>query len=160
MIPTAMILSFFFFGIEEIAIQLEEPFSVLPQKQMTENIFLSVNEYVKWHSIEKERAANTRVSYETLPLKGMPGSDMLNRMSGNELGVPDYDVIGSAKSLQSAALPVYTNGSTEAETHDIDGHVNGASKAEAVEVEPSSNVAVSPFVKRFSSFFQKKSSPN
>ena len=55
MIPTAMILSFFFFGIEEIAVQMEEPFSVLPQKQMTENIFLSVNEYVKWHTLEKER---------------------------------------------------------------------------------------------------------
>jgi len=54
MIPTSMFISFFFFGIEELAVQLEEPFSILPMKALTDGIMLSADEYVKWHTIEKD----------------------------------------------------------------------------------------------------------
>jgi len=56
MVPTAMILAFFFFGIEEIAIQLEEPFSILPLKAMSDGIFTRAQEYTEWYKLEGERA--------------------------------------------------------------------------------------------------------
>ena len=59
MVPTSMILAFFFFGIEEIAIQLEEPFSILPMKAMSDEILLSKQEYVQWYEIEKARQDKT-----------------------------------------------------------------------------------------------------
>ena len=55
MIPTSMFISFFFFGIEELAVQLEEPFSILPMKALTDGILLSTDEYVHWYTIEKEK---------------------------------------------------------------------------------------------------------
>ena len=54
MIPASAVISFFFFGIEELAIQLEEPFSILPMAQMTEGIGLSAQEMADWHQEEKE----------------------------------------------------------------------------------------------------------
>ena len=50
MIPTAAAVSFFFFGIEELAVQLEEPFSILPMHAMTNGINLSCQEYRQWHT--------------------------------------------------------------------------------------------------------------
>jgi ion channel-forming bestrophin family protein len=45
----AAIISFFFFGIEELSIQLEEPFSILPLVNMTEGMGLSAREFAEWH---------------------------------------------------------------------------------------------------------------
>ena len=42
-------ISFFFFGIDELAIQLEEPFSILPLQNKTDRIGLSAEEHVEWH---------------------------------------------------------------------------------------------------------------
>jgi putative membrane protein len=50
MIPCATAVSFFFFGIEELAVTLEEPFSILPMHAMTDGINLSAQEYAQWHS--------------------------------------------------------------------------------------------------------------
>jgi putative membrane protein len=58
MVPTSMILAFFFFGIEEIAIQLEEPFSILPLKAMSDGIFTRAQEYTEWYKLEGERAVD------------------------------------------------------------------------------------------------------
>jgi len=49
LIPTCAVISFFFFGIDELAIQLEEPFSILPLQNMTDRIGLSAEEHVEWH---------------------------------------------------------------------------------------------------------------
>lgn len=43
-----MLLGFFFLGIEELAIQLEEPFSVLPLAKISGGIGLSAEEHVQW----------------------------------------------------------------------------------------------------------------
>jgi putative membrane protein len=48
MIPTAVVLSYFLFGIEELAAQMEEPFSILPMEKMTGGIRLSADEHVDW----------------------------------------------------------------------------------------------------------------
>lgn len=57
MIPAAAVMSFFFFGVEELAVQLEEPFSILPMSQMTEGIGLSAREMADWHEEEKDISA-------------------------------------------------------------------------------------------------------
>jgi len=49
MIPISAIISFFFFGIEELSVQLEEPFSILPLANMTAGMGLSANEHALWH---------------------------------------------------------------------------------------------------------------
>lgn len=49
LIPISAIISFFFFGIEQLAIQLEEPFSILPLQNMTDGMGLSASEHVAWH---------------------------------------------------------------------------------------------------------------
>ena len=49
LVPIAAIISFFFFGIEQLAIQLEEPFSILPLQNMTDGMGLSANEHLAWH---------------------------------------------------------------------------------------------------------------
>ena len=49
LIPASAIISFFFFGIEQISIELEEPFSVLPLVNMTEGMGLSAREFAEWH---------------------------------------------------------------------------------------------------------------
>lgn len=43
-----MLLGFFFLGIEELAIQLEEPFSVLPLAQIASTVGLSADEHYQW----------------------------------------------------------------------------------------------------------------
>jgi len=55
MIPTAAVLSFIFFGIEELATQLEEPFSILPMHKMTAGIDLAAQEYSAWLADDLER---------------------------------------------------------------------------------------------------------
>jgi ion channel-forming bestrophin family protein len=47
-IPATLIVSFFLIGIEELGIQLEEPFSVLPMHKITNGIGLSAEEHVEW----------------------------------------------------------------------------------------------------------------
>jgi putative membrane protein len=48
MIPAAVVLSYFLLGIEELAAQMEEPFSILPLDKMTGGIRLSADEHVDW----------------------------------------------------------------------------------------------------------------
>jgi predicted membrane chloride channel (bestrophin family) len=47
-IPAAVVLSYFLLGIEAKAVQMEEPFSILPLEKMTEEIRLSTDEHVTW----------------------------------------------------------------------------------------------------------------
>jgi predicted membrane chloride channel (bestrophin family) len=56
MIPTSAVIAFFFFGIEELSLALEEPFTILPLDKITGGIRLSCNEHLAWHFEEgKER---------------------------------------------------------------------------------------------------------
>ena len=56
MIPTAAIISYFFFGIEELSLVMEEPFTILPLDKITNGIGLSCDEHFAWHFEEgKER---------------------------------------------------------------------------------------------------------
>ena len=48
MIPAAVVISYFLLGIEELAAQMEEPFSILPMEKMTGGIRLSADEHVDW----------------------------------------------------------------------------------------------------------------
>ena len=48
MLPTIAILAFLFFGIEEIAVSLEEPFSILPMEEMVDEVWVSIDEVTEW----------------------------------------------------------------------------------------------------------------
>ena len=48
MIPTSCVIAYFLLGIEELAAQMEEPFSIFPMEKMTGGIRLSVDEHVDW----------------------------------------------------------------------------------------------------------------
>lgn len=50
MIPGAALISLFLFGIEELAIELEEPFSVLPLQGFCDKIGTNCDEIATWHS--------------------------------------------------------------------------------------------------------------
>jgi predicted membrane chloride channel (bestrophin family) len=54
MIPTSVVISYFLLGIEELAAQMEEPFSILPMEKMTGGIRLSVDEHVEWKQFSEE----------------------------------------------------------------------------------------------------------
>jgi predicted membrane chloride channel (bestrophin family) len=57
LIPASAIIAFFFFGIEELSIQLEEPFSVLPLDKISGGIKLSAKEHMDWYyEHENDRA--------------------------------------------------------------------------------------------------------
>lgn len=60
LVPAAVLISFFFFGIEELAIQLEEPFSILPLQQLVKNVENSVDETVQWF-LEETLGTQTQV---------------------------------------------------------------------------------------------------
>ena len=47
-IPVGAVISFFLLGIDELAIQLEEPFSVLPLANIAGGIGKSADEHVEW----------------------------------------------------------------------------------------------------------------
>lgn len=50
LVPSAVFVALFMFGIEEIAIELEEPFSVLPLQGMCDKIGMNCDEIAGWHS--------------------------------------------------------------------------------------------------------------
>jgi putative membrane protein len=54
-IPFTVVLSFFLLGIEELGIQLEEPFSVLPLHKITSGIGLSAEEHVQWFLSDEDK---------------------------------------------------------------------------------------------------------
>ena len=54
MVPASICLAIFFFGIEELAVQLEEPFSVLPMHTYTNGIGNIANSYVAAHMDSSE----------------------------------------------------------------------------------------------------------
>jgi predicted membrane chloride channel (bestrophin family) len=59
LLPAAILISFFFFGIEELAIQLEEPFTILPLKQLVDGIGVSVDDTVEWF-VEDEKTTRQK----------------------------------------------------------------------------------------------------
>ena len=63
MVPTAAGISFFFFGIEELAVHLEEPFSILPMQSMTNGIGLSAMEYDQWHEDNEYKILDRQATY-------------------------------------------------------------------------------------------------
>lgn len=48
-VPACITLAFFLLGIEELAVQLEEPFSIFPLKTMVQGIRLSADEHMDWY---------------------------------------------------------------------------------------------------------------
>jgi putative membrane protein len=49
LLPACLLISFFLFGIEELATQLEEPFSILPIDSLVHGVRLGSDEAVEWH---------------------------------------------------------------------------------------------------------------
>jgi len=93
MMPASILISFFMFGLEELAIALEEPFSVLPLHKLTAGIGLATDEHAQWFeqnmdkksSVEElelpeikmmELAAKMGVSSDLVPMEVItPGSE-------------------------------------------------------------------------------------
>lgn len=62
-VPAAAGISFFLFGIEELAVHLEEPFSILPLLKMTEGIGLSARDYDQWHEDNEYKVLDRSTEY-------------------------------------------------------------------------------------------------
>ena len=58
MVPAATIISIFLFGIEELAVQLEEPFSILPMQGFCDKICANLDEIVEWHEEPEPEVPN------------------------------------------------------------------------------------------------------
>ena len=59
-IPTAAVLALFLFGIEELAVQLEEPFSILPLQKYCNEIQQSTTKMINW-TIESRNMKNKTI---------------------------------------------------------------------------------------------------
>jgi predicted membrane chloride channel (bestrophin family) len=59
MIPTSCVIAYFLLGIEELAAQMEEPFSILPMEKMTGGIRLTADEHVDWKKFTPESFGTT-----------------------------------------------------------------------------------------------------
>mmetsp|Transcript_48241 Transcript_48241/g.71487 ORF Transcript_48241/g.71487 Transcript_48241/m.71487 type:complete len:413 (-) Transcript_48241:222-1460(-) len=62
-IPASMTVAFFLFGIEELSVQLEEPFSILPMEKMVGGIEQVVGEHVDWHFEDVKRIESVPNSF-------------------------------------------------------------------------------------------------
>lgn len=62
MIPAAAMLSLFLFGIEELATQMEEPFTILPMQAFCDKIGNWCNEIVSW--TDGDNGITTRKSFQ------------------------------------------------------------------------------------------------
>lgn len=62
MIPSTAIISLFLFGIEELATQMEEPFTILPMQAFCDKIGNWCNEIVSWE--DGDNGIQTRKSYQ------------------------------------------------------------------------------------------------
>ena len=56
MVPAICIICFLFFGIEEIAVSLEEPFSILPLDEMVEELQMNIEDTNQWMKEELDAA--------------------------------------------------------------------------------------------------------
>ena len=61
-IPAAGLLSLFLFGIEELAVQLEEPFSILPMQKYCDEIQESSRNIIEWSIVSKSSASKSILS--------------------------------------------------------------------------------------------------
>ena len=55
LIPAASLLSLFLFGIEELAVQLEEPFSILPMQKFCDGVKTSNERSLEWAVLSSNR---------------------------------------------------------------------------------------------------------
>jgi ion channel-forming bestrophin family protein len=62
MIPATTVISLFLFGIEELATQMEEPFTILPMQAFCDKIGNWCNEIVSWE--DGDNGINTNPSYQ------------------------------------------------------------------------------------------------
>lgn len=67
MLPTISVLSLFLFGIEELANQMEEPFTILPMQAFCDKIYNWCMEIVSW-----EAGDNGMAIYSPMLMKGLP----------------------------------------------------------------------------------------
>jgi len=56
MVPAMCIICFLFFGIEEIAVSLEEPFSILPLDEMVEELQMNIEDTMEWMEQDIKKA--------------------------------------------------------------------------------------------------------
>ena len=69
MIPAICIICFLFFGIEEIAVSLEEPFSILPLDELVEEFQENAQETIEWM---EEEQMDEKQQVSTKPLMKRP----------------------------------------------------------------------------------------
>jgi len=62
MIPGILIICFLFFGVEEIAVSLEEPFSILPMGEMVEEFQENVEDTLAWMMEEQNQKHQQHLS--------------------------------------------------------------------------------------------------
>mmetsp|Transcript_10636 Transcript_10636/g.18689 ORF Transcript_10636/g.18689 Transcript_10636/m.18689 type:complete len:441 (-) Transcript_10636:177-1499(-) len=75
LLPAMTLLTFLFFGIEEIAVSLEEPFSILPLDELVDDVWVSIDDVLEWSGKEGEMEPST----------GKPAASVRGEMSAPAL---------------------------------------------------------------------------
>lgn len=70
MIPAVALISIFLFGIEELATQLEEPFTILPMQAFCDKIYNWCTEIVSWSAGDNGMTVNTPRAEHTVAFLG------------------------------------------------------------------------------------------
>lgn len=73
MIPAVSIICFLFFGIEEIAVSLEEPFSILPMDEFVEELALNIDDTTEWMKDGSYRGDDEGIESESRRHEGKIG---------------------------------------------------------------------------------------
>jgi len=112
MIPATAAISVFLFGIEELATQLEEPFTILPMQAFCDKIYNWCTEIVSWEAgdngmaVNGAKPENTKASFgrskapEPQPMPVLNGDNVSDDVNGDE-NAPAVEATPKKRSLTS-----------------------------------------------------------
>jgi putative membrane protein len=81
MIPATAVISVFLFGIEELATQMEEPFTILPMQAFCDEIYNGCTEMASWH--DGDNGITSRQTYQGRQLDDHITEDSTNYEATN-----------------------------------------------------------------------------
>ena len=87
MIPATAAISLFLFGIEELATQLEEPFTILPMQAFCDKIYNWCMEIVSWQPGDNGMRVNKPKAEHTVAFLGEIPNSRVEEVNHSETGV-------------------------------------------------------------------------
>lgn len=136
LIPATAVTSLFLFGIEELANQMEEPFTILPMQTFCDKIYNWCNEIVSFQPGDNGMQVYKEEKTETLPLESI-GSSKPSEEKKHIVPEKPFDEIESAKENKvytlrtTSAVPITISKIVEnSEGHENSDHVSGHDASE------------------------------